>query len=85
MVVINYADQEKNFTFKVDGSKVKSWQGYRTSDEAVSYTHLAGLSSKPDVPRLPVKITSISSLKIAKTWLITRLISRSMVGIRIAI
>ena len=34
MVVINYADQEKNFTFKVDGSKVKSWQGYRTSDEA---------------------------------------------------
>ena len=30
----NYADQEKNFTFKVDGSKVKSWQGYRTSDEA---------------------------------------------------
>ena len=45
----------------------------------------AGLSSKPDVPRLPVKITSISSLKIAKTWLITRLISRSMVGIRIAI
>ena len=34
MVVINYADQEKNLTFKVDGSKVKSWQGYRTSDEA---------------------------------------------------
>ena len=25
---------EKNFTFKVDGSKVKSWQGYRTSDKA---------------------------------------------------
>ena len=33
MVVINYADKEQNFTFHVNDSKVKSWQGYRTSDK----------------------------------------------------
>lgn len=34
IVVINYADLEQNFTFDVSDSKVKSWQGYRTSDIA---------------------------------------------------
>lgn len=34
IVVINYAEQEQNFTFNVGDSKVKSWQGYRTSDIA---------------------------------------------------
>lgn len=32
MVVINYADRKQEFTFNVNDSKVKSWQGYRTSD-----------------------------------------------------
>ena len=34
MVVINYADREQEFTVDVNDSKVKSWQGYRTSDVA---------------------------------------------------
>lgn len=34
MVVINYADKERTFTFDVDDAKAKSWQGYRTSDRA---------------------------------------------------
>ena len=32
MVVINYADQEQECTLRVNDPKVKSWQGYRTSD-----------------------------------------------------
>mgnify|MGYP001521257659 FL=1 len=32
MVVINYADQEQACPFRVNDPKVKSWQGYRTSD-----------------------------------------------------
>ena len=32
MVIINYADQEQECTFRVNDPKVKSWQGYRTSD-----------------------------------------------------
>ena len=34
MVVINYADREQEFTVDVNDPKVKSWQGYRTSDVA---------------------------------------------------
>ena len=34
MVVINYADREQKFTVDVNDPKVKSWQGYRTSDVA---------------------------------------------------
>ena len=33
-VVINYADREQEFTVDVNDPKVKSWQGYRTSDVA---------------------------------------------------
>lgn len=63
MVVINYADEARTFTFDVNDAKVASWQGYRTSDRANEDLLPVGKLNKREPVTVPARsvITFVSN------------------------